>query len=699
MAKQISVRSGDAMKIARNERPRWPKTCCHRHVIIDQKNPFRYLSALSKNVSLRPALRFATIVLLGSTLLVVPLRGATIETRASLTQPLRTLPQVRFSNGTFYGTVFGGFNGDLDHGSVYQLGPTGSLTTLYQFQALTPDEANPTVLIGAADGNLYGATAPRAVGDLNGMIFKLTPAGTFTPLFRFVDGKGTHAISLIQGADGNFYGTAAGDSSGGFFNHLAAMHNAGIFFQLTPAGTFTVLYSFTGGADGSLPNSLVQGKDGNFYGSTLYGPETPPNVFNGYGTVFKFTPAGALTTLYSFTGAGDGGNPGKVVQGSDNNFYGVASFPTIGTVFKITPAGQRSTLFSLQGANGTDSSRLTLSTDGDVYGTTPDAGIPKAGSIFRINPAGQVTTYIFDGEGTGGHPSQLFEGEEHNLYGATGTGGGSNQGTIFRLNMAPPRNLLNISTRAQVLTADKVLIAGFIITGSDPKKVIIRGIGPSLAGVGTALQDPILELHQGSATLAISDDWKEHQADVEATTIPPTNDLESAIVATLAPGAYTAILSGKNSGTGVGVVEVYDLAQAANSKLANISTRGLVDTGENVMIAGLIVDAGGGGGGNARVILRALGPSLSASGIQGALPDPELELHDASGTTIASNDNWKIRPDGSSQQGEVEATSIPPTDSLESALVQTLPPGSYTAIVRGANDSTGVATVEIYNLQ
>jgi uncharacterized repeat protein (TIGR03803 family) len=668
-------------------------------VTIDQKKPLRYLSALSKNFSLRPALRFAKIAMLGSTLLVVPLRGATIETRASLTQSLRALPQVRFSNGTFYGTVFGGFNGDLDHGSVYQLGPTGSLTTLYQFQGLTQDDANPTILIGAADGNLYGATSPRAVGDLNGMIFKLTPTGTFTPLFRFVDGKGTHAISLIQGTDGNFYGTAAGDSSGGFFNHPAAMHNAGIFFKLTPAGVFTVLYSFTGGADGSLPNSLVQGKDGNFYGSTLYGPETPPNIFNGYGTIFKFTPAGALTTLYSFTGAGDGGNPGKVVQGSDGNLYGVASFPTIGTVFKITPTGQRSTLLGLQGANGTDSSKLTLSTDGDVYGTTPDAGIPQAGSIFRIDPAGQVTTYIFDGEGTGGHPSQLFEGEEHNLYGATGTGGGSNQGTIFRLNMAPPRNLLNISTRAQVLTADKVLIAGFIITGSDPKKVIIRGIGPSLAGVGTALQDPILELHQGSATLAINDDWKEHQAEVEATTIPPTNDFESAIVATLAPGAYTAILAGKNDGTGVGVVEVYDLAQAANSKLANISTRGLVDNGENVMIAGLIVDAGAGGGGNARVILRALGPSLSASGIQGALPDPELELHNATGTTIASNDNWKIRPDGSSQQGEVEATSIPPTDSLESALVQTLPPGSYTAIVRGANDSTGVATVEVYNLQ
>jgi uncharacterized repeat protein (TIGR03803 family) len=684
---------------------KWPRTCCNGHVIIDKKDSLRYLFAVSKKCSLRHALRFMKIAVLGTTLLVVPLRAATIETMASLSDPLplidpthHAFPQVRLSDGTFYGTVFGGFNGGSDHGSVFKLRSDGSLTTLYQFQSATQEEANPTILIGAADGNLYGATAPRAVGDLNGMIFRLTPSGTFTPLFRFQDGKGTHATSLMQAADGNFYGTAAGDSSGGFFNHPPEMHNAGIFFRLTPAGQFTTLYSFSGGADGSLPNAVAQGADGNFYGSTLCGPESPPNVFTGFGKIFKITPAGALTILYAFTGANDGGNPGKVIQGGDGNLYGIASYPTIGTAFKVTPAGVRSTLYRFEGNNGSGPSQLTPSSDGNVYGTTQDGGIPQAGSIFGINPAGQLTTYIFDGASTGGQPSQLFEGEEHNLYGATETGGASNHGTIFRLNMAPPRNLLNISTRSQVLTGDKVLIGGFIITGSDPKKVIIRGIGPSLSGVGPALQDPTLELHQGTATIAFNDDWKEHQAEVEATGIPPTNDFESAIVATLTPGPYTAILQGKNSGTGVGVVEVYDLNQAANSKLGNISTRAFVDTGDNVMIGGLIV-SGGIGGGSARVIVRAIGPSLSASGIQGALQDPNLELHNATGTTIASNDNWKTRPDGSSQQGEIEATSIPPTNDLESALVQTLAPGNYTAIVRGANNTTGIAVVEAYTLQ
>ena len=668
-------------------------------VTIYKKDPVRYLLAVSKKCSIRHALRFGKIAILGTTLLIVaPLQAATIETMASLSESLRAFPQVRLSNGASYGTIFGGFNGDPDRGSNFTLGPNGSLTTLYQFQGAAQEEANPTILIGAADGNLYGATAPRAVGDLNGMIFKLTPSGAFTALYRFQDGKGTHATSLMQAADGNFYGTAAGDSSGGFFNHPPAMHNAGIFFRLTPAGGFTTLYTFSGGVDGSLPNAVTQGADGNFYGSTLCGPESPPNVFTGFGNIFKITPAGALTTQYTFTGGNDGGNPSKVIQGGDGNLYGITTYPTVEAVFKITPSGARTTLYTFEGNNGSGPSRLIPSTDGNVYGTTQDGGIPQAGSIFKINPTGQLSTYIFDGAATGARPSQLFEGEEHNLYGATGGAGAFDHGTIFRLNNAPARNLLNISTRLRVLAGDKVLIGGFIITGSDPKKVIIRGIGPSLSGVGVTLQDPMLELHQGTATIAFNDDWKEHQAEVEATGVPPTNDLESAIVVTLSPGAYTAILEGKNNGTGVGVVEVYDLSQAANSKLANISTRGFVDTGNNVMIGGLIV-SGGIGGGSARVIVRAIGPSLGAAGLQNALQDPNLELHDASGTTIASNDNWKIRPDGSSQQGEIEATAIPPTSDLESALVQTLGPGNYTAIVRGANNTTGIAVVEAYTLQ
>src|SRR5438270_2941475 len=274
---------------------------------------------------------------------------------------------------------------------------------------------------------------------------------------------------------------------------------------------------------------------------------------------------------------------------------------------------------------------------------------------------------------------------------------------IYYVRVAPPPpQLLNISTRARVLTNDQVLIAGFIINGIEPKKVLIRGIGPSLNGVGVTLADPTLELHQGSTTLATNDNWKtksdgtSQQTEIEATTIPPTNDSESAIVMTLSPGSYSAILAGKNGGTGVGVVEVYDLGQAANSRLANISTRGFVDTGDNIMIGGFIV-GGGNVGASARVLLRAIGPSLSGS-VQGVLQDPTLELHNASGATVASNDNWKTKPDGSSQQAEIEATTLAPTNEFESALVQTLPAGNYTAIVRGKNNTTGIGLVETYNL-
>jgi hypothetical protein len=263
---------------------------------------------------------------------------------------------------------------------------------------------------------------------------------------------------------------------------------------------------------------------------------------------------------------------------------------------------------------------------------------------------------------------------------------------------------LNIATRLRVQTDDNVLIGGFIIAGTDPKRVIVRGIGPSLASAGVPdfLADPTLELHDASgATLETNDNWKtksdgsSQQAEVEATTIPPTNDLEAAIVRTLpANGArYTAVLRGKSNATGIGVVEAYDLDQAANSTLANISTRGLVETGNNVLIGGFIA-----GRGLTKVVIRAIGPTLASSGVANPLQDPTLEMHDSSGVTIASNDNWKTKSDGSSQQAEIEATGIPPENDLESALVASLPPGNYTAIVRGKSNSTGVAVVEVYNL-
>ena len=157
--------------------------------------------------------------------------------------------------------------------------------------------------------------------------------------------------------------------------------------------------------------------------------------------------------------------------------------------------------------------------------------------------------------------------------------------------------------------------------------------------------------------------------------------------------AYTAVVRGKNNATGIAVVEAYDLDQAVNSELANISTRGFVETGNNVLIGGFIA-----GNGLTKIIVRAIGPSLANAGIANPLQDPTLELRDVNGGLLRSNDDWKIREDGSSQQAEIEATTIPPTNNSESALVQTVIPGNYTAVVRGKNNTTGIAVVEVYSL-
>jgi hypothetical protein len=252
---------------------------------------------------------------------------------------------------------------------------------------------------------------------------------------------------------------------------------------------------------------------------------------------------------------------------------------------------------------------------------------------------------------------------------------------------------LNISTRLKVQTEDNVLIAGFIITGNAPKKVIVRGIGPSLTGFGDLLADPILELRGSDGSLIISNDnWKEaQQAEIQNSTLAPANDLESAIVATLPPANYTAVLRGKNGTTGIALVEMYDLDAASDSKLANISTRGFVQTGGDIMIAGFIF---GNGAASEKVVIRAIGPSLA--GIADLLPDPTLDLHDSNGTLLISDDNWK---DDATQADEIRAVGMAPQNDFEAAIITTLPPGAYTAIVAGKGGGTGVAVVEVYHLK
>ena len=280
----------------------------------------------------------------------------------------------------------------------------------------------------------------------------------------------------------------------------------------------------------------------------------------------------------------------------------------------------------------------------------------------------------------------------------------NNQTALSVLVDPPPGSLANISTRLPVGTGDNVLIAGFIVQGSAPKKVIIVAAGPSLTqfGVPNALANPQLELHDASSTIGTNDDWQTTQiggvitsdqaAAIQSSGLAPSNAAESAIIATLSPGRYSAIVRGADSTTGVGIAAVYDLSQDNGATLANISTRGFVDTGDGVMIGGIIV--GGGVGANGRVVVRAIGPSLTAFGVPGALQDPTLELDNANGTAVSTNDDWQLSPDAD----EIRNRNLGPGDPHESAVAASVTTGNYTAIVRGKGGTTGVALVEVYNV-
>jgi glucose/arabinose dehydrogenase len=268
-------------------------------------------------------------------------------------------------------------------------------------------------------------------------------------------------------------------------------------------------------------------------------------------------------------------------------------------------------------------------------------------------------------------------------------------GQVFKVS-AIASQAQDISSRARVITGENVMIGGFIITGTAAKRVIVRGMGPSLqqSNVPDPLADPVLELHGPTGALITSNNnWKEtQQTEIANSQLAPQNDLESAIIATLQPGAYTAIVKGNNGGSGVGLVEVYDLDSAAASKLANISTRSFVQTGDNRLIGGFIL---GTNSGAAKVIVRGIGPSLAQSGISNVLADPTLELRDGNGGLVRGNDNWQ---EDSTQATQITASGVAPGNPLESAIAASLLPGNYTVILAGQDGGTGVGVVELYNI-
>lgn len=260
-----------------------------------------------------------------------------------------------------------------------------------------------------------------------------------------------------------------------------------------------------------------------------------------------------------------------------------------------------------------------------------------------------------------------------------------------------PAQPTNLSTRMRVEGGDNVGIGGFIITGSAPKRVLLRALGPSLKAFGLAdsLPNPVLELHGGPLGTVVNDDWQDdpiQKERIQSSGLAPSDDLESAIDATLNPGSYTAVVREKTNVAGVAVIEVYDLSSATQAKLANISTRALTGTGANIVIAGFTL---GNNAGSDKIVVRGIGPSLADAGVPNPLANPTLELRSANGALVASNDDWQ---QDATQAGELKATGLAPSKDLESALVKALPPGAYTALLIGANNSTGIGLIEIYDL-
>ncbi len=351
----------------------------------------------------------------------------------------------------------------------------------------------------------------------------------------------------------------------------------------------------------------------------------------------------------------------------------------------------------------------TLTADLDGVPITPISGTIESGLHTYQGTLQAPLSFPADDSGT-------FSGTLTFDFGTTGSAPlAAEPGTLdltvqqidFKLDPIPasitdPAMAQNISTRVNVGTGENVLIGGFIVTGNDAKQIVFRGIGPSLADatppVMGALADPTLTLYDADGNVvATNDNWMDNSAsDQQALAdadLEPTDPNEAAIVATLDPGAYTAVVSGVGDTTGVALVEGYDLDNGAtDSAFANISTRGAVGTGDNVMIGGITL--GGGGGGLATVVVRGIGPSLADKDVNDALADPTLELFNANGDMIDSNDNWMDDPN----MQEVDDAGLAPQDDNEAALYEILPAGQYTAILAGADGSTGVALVETYEL-
>jgi len=403
------------------------------------------------------------------------------------------------------------------------------------------------------------------------------------------------------------------------------------------------------------------------------------------GEADSFNPNADEAVIYSIAVAADG----KLLVGGDFSSIGGEKRGDFARLSNDTAALQnlavtQTTVTWTRGGSSPQFTRVTFEYSADnVDYTLLDNGIPQSGSNnWTLTGRSFPTRLNFYIRARGYYRSGIYNGSE------------SMTESVRNAFLLPAAEAINLSSRMRVEPGDNVGIGGFIITGSAPKQVLLRAIGPSLTGAGVpdVLTDPVLELHGPAGFTTISNDnWRDTQsAAIQATGLAPTNDFESAVLVTLNPGAYTAIVKGRNNTSGVALAELYDLDQAAGSKLGNISTRAFVSTGADIVIAGFILGGNPPQAGNDNVLLRGIGPSLSGFGVTNPLADPTLELRNSNGGLLAYNNDWR-------DTNPPVPPGIAPGSPLESIIVATLPPGLYTALLAGRNNGTGVGVVEVYD--
>lgn len=655
-------------------------------------------------------------------------------------------------DGVFYGT--GEFGGTANFGMLYKVNPDGSgFSVLRSFTAGGPtivqDGGAPKGgLVHASDGFLYGATttgtaASTNLNDRNGVIYRIAPDGSdYRILYSFDGGdaraNGTGPNSLIVGRDGNLYGTALGGPAAGG-------GTGGVIFRLQTDGSgFTILKTFGNLSTPTVihnPQSpLLHASDGYLYGTARTGGAT------GDGLIFRLLPDGAafeiIHTFSDRTPAGGLEPSGAFFQGRDGALYGRTNFGgTIGNngvIYKIRTDGTAfRVLANLPAVRALNFAGLVQGIDGALYATTdgtivraaepPGVEITSQPRSQTVAPGGNVsfgvtaptaTTYQWRRNGTNIAGATASTYTINNLTTAasatyTVVVGNANdnvtsQNAVLLVAVPNPGRLINLSVRTSAGSGAETLIAGFVIGGTGSKQVVIRAIGPTLDvfGVTGVLADPRLELHttinNRDTTIASNSGWGGTPAlstafsQVGAFPLGATSR-DAALLSPLATGAYSAWVLSASGGTGVALVEAYDADGAASaSRFVNLSARTVAGTGTQTLIAGFVLS----GNVPRTLLIRGIGPTLELFGVTGVLANPRLELHTTVNnldTTVASNSGWGGSAALSATFAQVGAFGLPAT-SADAALLITLTPGSYTAQVAGAGNTTGVALVEVYEV-